>query len=289
MVRRVKRALGGSKACKVGHSGTLDPFATGLLIILLGQGTKLSNFIMSGDKKYLATMRLGVETDTLDPTGKIIGTMYVPDFDQRYLTETSRDFLGKIEQTPPLYSAVKFKGARAYKLARKGMDVQLRKRTVTIHSLRILSVHLPDVTMEIVCSSGTYIRSLAADLGRKLGTGAHLKSLRRLGSGSFGVEEAISSEKIFSEGIHALLQDRMISLNSALPDMQEVVIEEDLEKKVRSGYQPSRREMVSRLKPFVCYNGHIKLTREGELVAVLEIRKTEDVGQDSVRIKRVFF
>jgi len=289
VVSRVKRTLGGSKACKVGHSGTLDPFATGLLIILLGQGTKLSNFIMSGDKKYLATMRLGVETDTLDPTGKIIGTMDVPDFDQRYLTEKSQDFLGNIEQTPPLYSAVKFKGARAYKLARKGMDVQLRKRTVTIHSLRILSVDLPDVTMEIVCSSGTYIRSLAADLGRKLGTGAHLKSLRRLASGSFGVEEAISSEKIFSEGIHALLQDRMISLNSALPDMQEVVIEEDLEKRVRSGYQPSRSETVSRLKPVACSNGHIKLTREGELVAVLEIRNSEYVGQDSVKITRVFF
>ena len=288
VVSKVRRALGGFKACKVGHSGTLDPFATGLLIILLGQGTKLSNFIMSGDKTYLATMRLGIETDTLDPTGRVVRTMAVPDLDQECISKKSQGFLGDIQQTPPLYSAVKSNGTRAYKLARKGMDVQLKKRTVAIHSFRILSVDLPDVTMEIMCSSGTYIRSLAADLGTKLGPGAHLKSLRRLASGSFKVEEAVCSKKISPGGMHELLEERLISLRSALPDMREVLIEEDLEKKVRSGYQPSWEEMTSRLKPAVCEDGHFKLTRGGELVAIVGVKNRKEGGHGTVRIKRVF-
>ena len=288
MVRKVKHALKGLKVRKVGHSGTLDPFATGLLIILLGQGTKLSHFIMSGEKTYLATMRLGIETDTLDPTGKVVKTMEVPDLAPELIREKALDFLGDIEQTPPLYSAVKLNGTRAYKLARKGMDVKLRKRRVTIHSLQILSVDLPEVTMEIKCSSGTYIRSLAADLGRTLGPGAHLKSLKRLASGSFKVEDAVCSRKISPGGMRILLKEGLISLRSALPDMREVVVEEPLEKKVRSGYQPSWKEVTSGLKPAACEDGHLKLTRDGDLVAIVGVKNRKEGGHGKVKIERVF-
>ena len=162
VVKKVKAAFG-LKNCKVGHAGTLDPFATGLLIILLGQGTKLSRFIMSEDKVYRGTMRLGVETDTLDCTGSVVHKVTVSELGIEQIREKARQFVGEIEQLPPVYSAVKYKGTRAYKLARRGEEMSLKKRNVTVYSLRILSVDLPDVTMEVRCSSGTYIRSLAAD------------------------------------------------------------------------------------------------------------------------------
>ena len=136
VVDRVRRRF---KIRRVGHAGTLDPFATGLLIILLGQGTKLSRFIMSGEKVYLATLELGIETDTLDPTGKVIEIRDLPGLSQEYVREKADQFVGKIHQVPPAYSAVKYGGRRAYQLARKGRNVDLKKREIIIYSLDILS------------------------------------------------------------------------------------------------------------------------------------------------------
>ena len=193
VVRRLRAKV---KVKKVGHAGTLDPFATGLLIILLGQGTKLSPFLMSGQKRYRATMRLGVETDTLDPTGRVIRTTHVPAFEPEQIKTNALKFVGEIEQVPPIFSAVSYKGNRAYKLARKGIKVELEKRRVRIHSVEIISIDLPEITMEISCSGGTYIRSLASDIGNKLGTGAHLSALRRLSSGPFEVKDALNTKHI---------------------------------------------------------------------------------------------
>ncbi|MBN1626866.1 MAG: tRNA pseudouridine(55) synthase TruB, partial [Deltaproteobacteria bacterium] len=134
---------------KAGHAGTLDPFATGLLIILLGQGTKLSSYLMAGKKKYLATMTLGIETDTLDRTGRVLVEMPVPDMPREEVARIVREFTGDIEQRPPAYSAVNYKGQRAYKLARKGIEVDLGKRKVVIHSIEVVSVSLPDITFEV--------------------------------------------------------------------------------------------------------------------------------------------
>ena len=138
MVRKIKGLLGGARGPKIGHAGTLDPFATGLLVILVGEGTKLSPFLLFSDKVYRGTMRLGVETDTLDLTGSVVRTSEVPDFKPEEIREEARKFEGEIEQVPPRYSAVKHKGTRAYKLARKGLAVTLNKRRVTVHFLRIL-------------------------------------------------------------------------------------------------------------------------------------------------------
>jgi len=284
VVRKVKSAL---KLRKVGHAGTLDPFATGLLIILLGQGTKLSPFIMSQDKVYLAVMRLGIETDTLDPTGRVLRSVPVPDLKPEYICNKAKGFIGKIQQTPPVYSAVKYNGTRAYKLARSGQEVALKERTVSIHSLRIVSVKLPDVTLEVKCSSGTYIRSLSAELGEKLGPGGHLRCLRRLASGSFAVQKALSSKSIF-DGNNSWLQEKIIPLRAALPHMREIAVEQSVAQKIRHGYQPALEGLADGLDLGGCDDTNFKLVWNGNLVAVVRVNKSRRGGHAGLEIARVF-
>ncbi|MBW2609277.1 MAG: tRNA pseudouridine(55) synthase TruB [Deltaproteobacteria bacterium] len=266
----VKRLRGGVKVKKVGHAGTLDPFATGLLIILLGQGTKLSPFLMSGQKRYRASIRLGIETDTLDPTGRIIQTRHVPAFEPEQIKTIAMKFIGEIEQVPPIFSAVNYQGKRAYKLARKGIKVDLKKRRVKVHSIEIISIDLPEITMEICCSGGTYIRSLASDMGKQLGTGAHLSALRRLSSGPFEVKDAINSKQIGDAASSGFLSDRIIPLGEALPDMQEARVDDRTAQKIRNGYKPEWEEVAVGSALPDLYEGHIKLVNDTELVAVME-------------------
>jgi tRNA pseudouridine55 synthase len=286
VVRKVKRALGASREWKVGHAGTLDPFATGLLIILLGQGTKLSPFLMSGTKRYRATVRLGIETDTLDPTGEVTRTATVPGLEASVIEQAAQRLIGTIEQTPPIYSAVRHAGKRAYRLAREGVRVDLKKRKVEVHALKIVSVDLPHLTMEVTCSGGTYIRSLAADLGTCLGTGAHLRALRRLASGPFHVRDALGSEGITREGGLSGIRDRVISLGEALPGMAEIHVGRPLARKVRQGYQPAWNEIEPR--PGTSGDEQIKMMSEGDLVAILGIVRDEINGRGKVKIERVF-
>ena len=285
VVRRVKSVL---KVSKVGHAGTLDPFATGLLIILLGRGTKLSPFIMSETKVYLGTMRLGLETDTLDSTGRVVRKSTVPDLSLKDIREKAENFVGDIEQTPPLFSAVKHRGTRAYKLARRGEAVALKKRTVTIFSLKVLSVDLPDVTLEIKCSSGTYIRSLAADLGEALGPGGHLKSLRRLACGSFDTKDAICSKEILAGNKDPLLWDKVIPLRRALPEMGEIEAEHDIAEKIRHGYKPALQGLADGLDLAGCEGTHLKLISQGELVAVMKVTKCGRGSHGRLDLVRVF-
>jgi len=266
----------------------LDPFATGLLIILLDQGTKLSNFLMAGEKKYLATMRLGVETDTLDPTGQVVRTSVVPQLTPAEVRGKAKAFVGNIEQTPPRFSAIKYKGTRAYKLARKGLDVDLKKRIVTVYSLEIMSVQLPDVTMKVNCSKGTYIRSLAADMARELGTGGHLISLRRIAIGSFEVRNALSSSALSQTGARSLLRDKIIPLRVALPGMYEIQVSEALAKKVRNGYQPTLKELNKGLSASDCKDGYVKLISAGDLVAIMKLKENGGIGYERLKIERVF-
>lgn len=286
VVKKVKPFFGGARVQKVGHAGTLDPFATGLLIILLGQGTKLSNFIMSGTKVYLAGIRLGIETDTMDHTGRVIGTSMVPDLVPEFIQEACQGFVGDIEQVPPAYSAVKYKGVRAYKLARRGLDVNLKSRIVTVHSLRIIAIDLPDITIEVSCSSGTYIRRLASDFGKKLETGAHLRSLRRLTSGPFEVRDAVGSREISNRNDYPLLREKVIPLGDALPDMREIEVDNVLAEKVQHGYQPTCEDLAK----WTCDlgDGYAKLVRDGNLIAVVKVNMSKEVDHGEIKIKRVF-
>jgi tRNA pseudouridine55 synthase len=281
-VRRVRRILGIKKA---GHAGTLDPFATGLLVVLLGQGTKLSPFLMPGRKRYLATLRLGIETDTLDFTGQVVRTRPVPVLGPEEVREKTRLFLGDVEQVPPSFSAVKHEGRRAYDLARQGLFFALKKRIVTIHRLDVLSVDLPDVTLTVECTGGTYIRSLAADLGEALGAGAHLRALRRLASGALSVDEAVSLGHLPGENAGEVLKSKILSLKDSLPEVREHPVDVEGARRIRNGYQPRLDDLAAH--GTLCA-GRLKLVIGPELVAVAEVTESGERGGKKLRILRVF-
>lgn len=291
VIRKIRRALGGGRrAGKLGHAGTLDPFATGLLLVMLGQGTKLSRFLMGQNKVYRATFRLGTETDTLDPTGRVVRTAPVPSLRREELEESMRPFLGEIRQVPPSFSAVKYEGVRAYKLARKGINPQLPTRRVFIHALQILSMDLPEVTLEARCSAGTYLRSLARDLAQSLGTVAHVSALRRLAIGAFQVEEAFPSSWIGGRETAGLLMEKILPMRRALPDLPEVSVSRVLAEKIREGYRPRSHELPPGQDIAAGRGGYVKLVSEDELVAILRLDTEAPGGVAShpVDLERVF-
>lgn len=175
---------------KVGHTGTLDPFATGLLILLSGKMTKKSSEFLKLDKVYEATLRLGYTSTTGDPEGEITRWPF-SELSEGFSSKTLASFVGKIKQTPPRFSAIKINGQRAYKLARKGQDFEIPTREVEIYSLEIISYNYPELKIRCHVSSGTYIRTLAEDIGKKLGTGAYLTALRRLSIANYNVADAL--------------------------------------------------------------------------------------------------
>jgi len=290
VVKKVKSLFKKRKGLKVGHAGTLDPFATGLLVILMGNATKISSFVMSQDKVYKGTMMLGTETDTLDPTGLVVRTAKVPDLNLELIKCKAAEFEGDIEQTPPIYSALKYNGQRAYKLARKGSEVKLQKRRVRINFIKICNFEMPFVSFEVGCSSGTYIRSLAADLGSKLGTVSHLTALRRLKSGLFNVRDALLSKEIVQSSGPDILKGRIVSLRQSLPQMKELEIEEELAARIKTGHQPKWEEIDGSCQHSRWSGGYVKLVTNKNLVAIVKCisEESEDKGHDSLKLERVF-
>jgi len=285
VVRKVRRAAGVRKA---GHAGTLDPFSTGLVVLMLGQATRLSQYLMFGNKRYLATLRLGVETETYDPEGRITLEREVPSFSPEDVETALDRFKGEIEQVPPAFSAVHVDGKRAYRLARKGMDVELRPRRVVIHEIRLLSMDLPEVTVDVVCSPGTYLRSLAFDLGRLLGVGAHVRTLRRISSGSFHVGDAVPSGRIAGSGGAALVEQGLIPLARALPDAPEVHVSEAIAARIRNGYKPKGEEIFRGASGVSARGGLVRLLCDGELIAVIETAPGPQKSQETTKNMRVF-
>ncbi len=197
VVARVRRITG---IRRVGHAGTLDPLATGVLLVCVGAATRIVEYLQAGRKVYETTVRLGQETDTYDAEGEIIAEAPVPDFSIETLARALDAFRGEIEQTPPAYSAIKRNGLPLYKLARAGKVVQVPKRRVVIDDIAILSWRNPHLQLRITCSPGTYIRAIAHDLGRALGVGGHVQSLRRIASGSWRAEDAVTLEALAAAG-----------------------------------------------------------------------------------------
>lgn len=181
---------------KVGHAGTLDPMATGVLVILIGAHTKSAQAFLNDDKEYEGTMLLGGASDTGDAWGKITPSGKAADFDRAGLERVFKKFSGRIEQRPPMYSAVKYKGKKLYELARKGIVVQTKPRTVFINNLEITEVSLPRLSFKVSCSKGTYVRQLCVDIGEVLGSGAYLSALKRTRSGRFNIDQAISMDEL---------------------------------------------------------------------------------------------
>ncbi len=194
-LQQIKRLYGAAKA---GHTGALDPLATGLLPICLGEATKFSQFLLDSDKAYLTTAKLGEKTDSADADGQVIETRPVPTVLDQATIESllSQHFLGEIEQVPPVYSALKVQGQPMYKLARKGIEVEVKPRRVTVYSIRLLAIREQELDLEIHCSKGTYIRSIVQDLGELLGCGAHVSRLRRIKVGDFEASQMQTIEQL---------------------------------------------------------------------------------------------
>jgi len=228
VVRRVRSALGLKRA---GHTGTLDPMATGVLPVCLGDATKLAGLLTEGDKAYDAVVRLGLVTDTQDVTGTVLETRPVPALSTELLERALERFRGTFPQVPPMYSAVKVKGKRLYERARAGESVERTPRQVTVYSLVLRDFSAAECTLSIRCSKGFFVRTLAEDLGRALGCGGALKSLRRTASGHFGLDAALPLSQVEALAVagpagRAELGRRIVSMADALPDLPAVQVAE---------------------------------------------------------------
>jgi tRNA pseudouridine55 synthase len=276
-VKEVKRRLGVKKA---GHIGTLDPFATGVLPIVMNEGTKLVPFIQEEPKEYEATLKLGEETETDDRTGKVISRNAWEEIDPASLERTVNGFSGKLEQVPPMYSAIKVKGKPLYRLARKGIDVERKERPVEIFSIRVKEITLPLVRIQVSCSRGTYIRALGRDIGKRLGCGAHLVHLRRVRSGPFTLERSVSWERLTESSGEKNLLPWLIPLKEALPGLPEMIGDEGLVRKVRFGREMVVRDVASQSLPPFEKGQWLKMSSpEGGLIAILK----SEVGDTDLR------
>jgi len=260
-VRRHYRALTGSK--KVGHAGTLDPLADGVLVICLGAATRLSEYVMRGRKVYRAKIEFGATTTTYDAAGDVLERKSADHLDLADVRRAMSAFIGEIEQIPPMFSAIKVGGKKLYELARQGKAVEREARPVTIHALNLLSWRRPVLELEIECSAGTYIRSLAHDLGAALGVGAHLTGLTRTASGSFRLRDSLALDAVTCGGDEWLRH--IISPYDALAHFSRVKLNAEDIVRVRHGGFIQRQPRVDDLAVFA-------FDAERELVAILEPR-----------------
>ncbi len=214
----VARLRGKLRMKRVGHAGTLDPMATGLLIILVGKATRVSQYLMSLDKEYEGTIELGKVTDTQDAEGEVLETIPVPAFSEADILAAVQSFLGDQYQTPPMYSAVKIDGVPLYKSARKGEEVEREPRFIRVMSWEITRFALPRLDFRLRCTKGTYVRTLAHDLGRKLGCGAHLAARRRTASDKFHISQALTLDQINALSLPEI-EKRLIAPRDAVPSI----------------------------------------------------------------------
>ena len=248
VVARLRRIL---KTKRIGHTGTLDPFATGVLVMLVGKATRLAQFLDKDTKEYEAIVRFGFETDTGDRTGELRITNYeLRDFSDEELEAALADFRGAIEQTPPMYSAKKVDGKKLYELARKGVEIERQPVKVAIYKLEILPQRTQrktemgiedqkskteDHALRVACSAGTYIRTLAEDIGKKIGVGAHLAELRRTRAGKFDLSKAVTIEELETIVAAGNLNDYLISMNEAVAHLPQIVLSEKEIEDTRNG------------------------------------------------------
>jgi len=277
----VQAIRNGTGLRRAGHTGTLDPRASGVLVILVGPAVRLSEYVSASDKRYQAIIRLGSTTDTFDADGKFTRSDMPVNVTEAEFQDVLQTFIGEIEQTPPPYSAVKVQGRKAYEMARQGEEVELAPRKIQVHHLEVLEWAPPEVVVDVHCSSGTYVRSLANDLGEKLGTGAYLVGLRRTKSGRFSLRDATPLRKL-QEAFHAgNWYQFLIPAAEALADWTAVELSPDEVEGVRHGH---RVKAAADAQP-----GMVRgVSTQGELVALMELTASED-GTPEWQPKKVFF
>jgi tRNA pseudouridine55 synthase len=284
-VNTVNRLL---KARRAGHTGTLDPFATGVLPICVNGATKIIPFMDSGHKKYDAVMRLGVRTDTLDLTGRVLEEKEIGIINNSELLDAFSKFRGKIKQVPPMYSALKKDGVRLYEYARRGMEVPRAERTVDVNELELLDFNPPLVRFMVKCSRGTYIRVLASDIADELGCGGHLTELRRIESDGFTIDDAVTIEDIKNGSVE------LTPLDHALSHMRRITVGQDIACDIKEGKQ-LRKYDLERLRVPEFRAGERIMVYEGETIvavteAMMDSTETEDIGSGVIVFKllRVF-
>jgi len=252
----------GSNIRRAGHTGTLDPRASGVLVVLIGPAVRLSEYVSASDKRYQAVIMLGTTTDTYDADGKTTSSSPVDVTEEQFESELQK-FVGQIEQVPPPYSAVKVQGRKAYEMARKGEEVELAPRTINVYSLELLEWAPPEVVIDVYCSSGTYVRSLVNDLGARLGCGATLTGLRRTKSGRFTLRDAVPLRKLNEAFNDGTWYQYLIPAAEALSDWPTLELSHDEVEAIRHGH---RIHAVSSEQKKV-----LGVSEQGELVALMEL------------------
>ncbi len=278
VVGRIK-AISGAK--KLGHLGTLDPFASGLLLIGVNEGTKVADIFISAAKSYCGVMVLGVATDSQDATGNVIKERPVPPVGENDLKELERKFTGELQQIPPMFSALKKDGVRLYKLARQGKEIPRDPRAIRIETLRLRKLGEAEIELDVTCSRGTYVRTLAADMGEALGCGGHLKSLRRTACGHLKLDNAVTLDEL--ERLVEKEKIPLLPLSSALSHLRAVTWQSGWLSRVRMGQQ----EILNQIgKPLAGERLVRILDPRGDLVALSEW--SEDIPGGLWRLARVF-
>ncbi len=283
VVAKVRKLL---KEKAIGHTGTLDPAATGVLPLVVGGATKIARFLTGGDKTYDAVIALGTTTTTLDGEGEVLETKPVT-CTPAEVEVALKSFVGPIEQVPPMYSAKKIDGKRLYELARKGVEVEREAKKVTIYTLDVRRVELPLVELSVCCSAGTYVRVLAQDLGVKLGCGGHLKQLRRTVAGPFSLADAVTLEALATDP--ALAESRALPVSRALAHLPRITIPEHLGKMVASGYQLTAGDLKTLDVPEFAVDAELVLWLDrGEVLAVAKSLMPSGEIESSRRERRAF-
>lgn len=287
----VRKVLGARKA---GHTGTLDPIATGVLPVCVNEATKLVPFFEKDSKDYRVVMLLGVKTDTLDRVGTVLERAE-PTVGADEITRVLLNFIGDIEQVPPAYSAIKYRGKSLYQWARKGISVEIRPRKIHIHRLVVESIRLPYVTFFVSCSKGTYLRSLCSDAGEKMGCGACMADLRRLRSGQFHEESVVPIRQGEENETGKRLREGFIAIQDLLPGLKTIEADEELSLKLRKGHQPLVENISGNYIPSIEAGDVIKFVTSGNrLVALARMLYSSDgvsllgAKEQFARIIRVF-
>lgn len=268
-VRNVKRASG---IKRVGHGGTLDPMATGVIPILLGRATRLMEYMLDSSKEYVGDIFLGVSTDTYDADGNTTLRSDASGITQEQVEGILKRFQGRIEQTPPMFSALKRQGKRLYELARQGIEVQREPRNMMVHSIRLADWRPPIATVQIECSRGFYMRSLAHDIGTELGCGAHLQSLTRLRTGRFTIADAVSIETVQRSFREGWWRELLVSPDSVLGELRALVVSERERRDIQNGrriYSAQEECALRQDERFRAYS------QEGEFLALLRFDESE--------------
>ena len=267
----------GTNIRRAGHTGTLDPRASGVLVVLLGPAVRLSEYVSASDKRYQAVIRLGQSTDTYDAEGRITGGSSPVNITEDQFENELKAFIGEIEQVPPPYSAIKVKGKKAYDMARDGEEFDLAPRSIHVYNLDLLEWAPPEAVVDVYCSSGTYVRSLAHDLGEKLGCGAHLVGLRRTKSGRFTLRDAVPLRKLRESFDAGNWYQYLIPAAEALSDWPALELTNEQVEAVRHGIR-----IPSPALPSTWARG---INEQGELVALMEFSPETSEWQP----KKVFF